>query len=1020
MPLALAGVNRSSTAGGTNTRCRYCKHGVCNHLGDDYDGKFKCECDEGWTGSPTCNESVSGRECHENELKVGSNCQDCAQGGRSDGAACVYAGKCARGCTCKFSPETGLSPDAKLIVTCDGLQPNNDSWRLPLATAVLDLRAMGSFSPASLSLPKTLVAWRADYLNEMPENAAFRVKKPPQELYVRLPTPVDTAITPLTATSSAIGLAAPSVTVAVSCGDLSEASMEDGALQMSLCDGCQPCRAGSYSDMSGQCQACAAGAFYQNQQGKVGISSECGCKSCAPGTFTAEAGANKSTDCQKCPAGTIGEFAAGYRACRCQANHARENRFGPCTSCANSPGLYCASDVRQLAPGYWWKFASERDEEMYLALAANLAVERGYMLEQAYTNITIGARRRRELGSAISPTNVTVYSGHLPAPHKCPNEAACAGGLDSRCTEGYSGTLCGVCLPGYTMLYGDCIGCGPYFGTIAIVAVISVAAVILAAFFWRSNSNVALSVADGQPATKWQLAMNKIMILIGFIQVLSATGASFPGVRWPENFLALTSKLQVITLDLFALASPSCLLPGSEFGFYENFLFALLFPLCLIVVIGLLYQARRLLSPPGNWENWKAVCTRNALFVLFLFYPGTSQAVCRMLQPCVSVCSFDGQEDCDEFLPSDYSIKCGSAKHQTFVILAGVFGVVCFVVAIPVALLVYLRRNKPAVRRVQEAIADEVQANSADLSPLIRATSAFFEAYTSQGQAYLWGVVDLLRKLFLTSIILVITDADSYTQIIIGVAASFFFVWLTEHTRPFIDKVRWYGRSIRMIHGVGAMDLLELTLPVNVGASFKEDHILQQLTDFTIALNMIVGMGVRALDHEGGVSKRSLEEIESDRNGIGVFLIIANVTIMIVTVWQAVALRFPQASLLAGVLSLWRWLNERLTCFGQRVGLCLPASKSGKTAHESGTATDSVQMQSLGIMLENPAYDGRNDQLGHEYLKKEQAEETANFDFDVKPIVSDGKETSSAPAKDTVADLPVVSWAYINPEKGQC
>jgi len=284
-----------------------------------------------------------------------------------------------------------------------------------------------------------------------------------------------------------------------------------------------------------------------------------------------------------------------------------------------------------------------------------------------------------------------------------------------------------------------------------------------------------------------------------------------------------------------------------------------------------------------------------------------------MLQSCVAICSYEGQEDCDMYLPSDYSIQCGSSEHRAYVIVAGMFGVTFFVVAIPVGLLVYLRWSKPTVRRVQEAIVNEAQAVATDLTPMIRATSAFFEAYTIHGHAYLWGVVDLLRKLFLTSIILVITDPDSYMQIILGVAVSFFFVWLTEHTRPFVDK---------------------------------EDHILQQLTDFTIALNMIIGMGVRALDNEGGFSGRSPIEIESDRESIGAFLIAANVMLMMITVWQVVALRWEQISLFGNLATSWAWLRNHVTKLGERLPHCRSSSKTVKPAglRMKGTGVHSLSM----------------------------------------------------------------------------
>lgn len=121
----------------------------------------------------------------------------------------------------------------------------------------------------------------------------------------------------------------------------------------------------------------------------------------------------------------------------------------------------------------------------------------------------------------------------------------------------------------------------------------------------------------------------------------------------------------------------------------------------------------------------------------------------------------------------------------------------------------------------------------------------------------------MLRKLLLTSVIMVATDPDSYSQVIIGVCTAFFFVWFTEYARPYADPM---------------------------------DHILQQIALCATALNLIIGMGLRSLDSE--VSERSPEMIEQDRNAIGWILIVVNVAIMVVATWELVALRFPRLSLL--------------------------------------------------------------------------------------------------------------------------
>lgn len=314
------------------------------------------------------------------------------------------------------------------------------------------------------------------------------------------------------------------------------------------------------------------------------------------------------------------------------------------------------------------------------------------------------------------------------------------------------------------------------------------------------------------------------------------------------------------------MSSPSCLGENLAFNFYDSLLFSVLLPLSLALIVGLVYTCRAGCCAPKDTNAWKAVCLRNAAFVVFLFYPGTAQRFFYMVQPCVEICSYEGQEGCTTYLPSDYSIPCSEdTNHSTYVILTWAFGVTLFVVAIPLALLWYLWRQRDTVHKVQRAIAKDTLCDLRDdptLTPMLRGASGFFEPYNADGVAYLWGVIDLARKVIFTSVILVATPADSYTQIIIGVCVAFFFIWVTEHVRPFADR---------------------------------EDHILQQMADFTIGLNMVIGMGLRALENE--VSERTAKETEADRQGVGITLIVFNAIILVVAVWQIVALRFESINL---------------------------------------------------------------------------------------------------------------------------
>lgn len=133
--------------------------------------------------------------------------------------------------------------------------------------------------------------------------------------------------------------------------------------------------------------------------------------------------------------------------------------------------------------------------------------------------------------------------------------------------------------------------------------------------------------------------------------------------------------------------------------------------------------------------------------------------------------------------------------------------------------------------------------------------------YTSDGLAYIWEVIELVRKLILTSFIAVAFDPDSYVQIVFGIIMAFFFLWLTEHVRPFQDP---------------------------------SDHFLTQVSYFVVAITLVLGMALRSLDNE--ISDRSAQEIESDREVIGVAMIVFNCSIIALILWELVALFVPRVS----------------------------------------------------------------------------------------------------------------------------
>lgn len=728
-------------------------HGRCHDTsGSLYDGESACTCDSGWYGHLCDQDRLT---CNgDNQVAVGTQCVSCTQGAKParGSATCQYAGECAAGCNCTFMPSDGLhragGAGAQLHVACDHLGGKS----LPLATAVLDLRSAHSLEPTREVLPRTLAEWRRSFLvqNKPPGTVGY-VDTPPQQLVLRLPqvradlgAPKDVAVA---------NSAQEAASVLARCGPLRASSFEDAVIRVSLCHSCQPCPQGHYAGMNGVCRPCDAGQFYQSHPGKVGLASECGCKACPSGTFTPESAATSASSCQRCPAGTVGDLPAGYRACWCLEGYSRVGRFGPCTSCSGTPGLLCRGDVRGLAPGFWWTFSDEADVHSYLAFARNLGLERGYNLP---TSDGDSARRRDPLG-VKQP--VLEYNGMLPIPHKCPNKEACLGNLTADCATGYIGPLCAVCDSKYSMIFGSCRKCLSPAGTAAVIAAVVLVLGFVLFCVWKNNNDVVQDyakvlennpevVAQAEPEAGETVArmaslrkprdkvMGKIKIVVGFVQVIGSVASTFQSVTWPSSFVRVVDKFQVVTLDVFAGVSPSCLHPDSaNFNFYDSLLVTILLTLLLPPAMAALshffLRAQRIAD-----GAIRAGTIRNSCFILFLLYPNTALQICKALQSCHEICAFDGQENCKSFLPSDYSISCDTQVHRTWTVIAWVMLVPLLIVAFPVGLVITLFRRRSAIKLAQQTVFGDVSVSPANINilrtnPSVNGLSFFFEEYVS-------------------------------------------------------------------------------------------------------------------------------------------------------------------------------------------------------------------------------------------------------------------------------------------------
>ncbi|XP_071942539.1 uncharacterized protein [Antedon mediterranea] len=248
-------------------------------------------------------------------------------------------------------------------------------------------------------------------------------------------------------------------------------------------DTCKPCKQGYYQlrrkidhkKTTTRCSACPPGGFYNDELGKCEDGSWLNnSKRCPVGSFTASAGASTIGDCQSCPSGTQTDQLAYLNACYCLDNFHRVDRFGECKPCPE--GVDCTRDFQQLLPGYWWFWGFDSESK----------VKYNDFITHLVSNI-FNESNPEALKNAI-------YDGLLPAVFMCPRSESCVGGIDANCSSGYTGWLCGACLPGYYELFNECHKCQKSFIMIILFAVIILIIAVVGYIVWQIDKRNSIAV----------------------------------------------------------------------------------------------------------------------------------------------------------------------------------------------------------------------------------------------------------------------------------------------------------------------------------------------------------------------------------------------------------------------------------------------------------------------------------------------------------------------------------------------
>jgi len=396
--------------------------------------------------------------------------------------------------------------------------------------------------------------------------------------------------------------------------------------------------------------------------------------------------------------------------------------------------------------------------------------------------------------------------------------------LAAQCKEGYAGPVCAVCAPGFVQRSGACVFCpqNQSGGAIASITLICFAVVGAMALAYRYRRKLRVEI---------------FKIVLGFYSLLAVLGDTF-GIRWPSVFTNVLAHIKAAFASLSQLSALACSLHIHHYDELCFWTFGLLGLLAAVVgwfFVKLQYSRHRALRK----QLPKAV-----FYVLLFAYP----LVCP---PVIStfICRTVGGTS---YLVADYTLQCHTPAWDLAVAWCSLW-VVAYVIGLPVAVVLAVRRRIPALAFVSDG-------------------------YREHPLARYWEVLEMGRKLLLSSAVLLF---EKGTSIQIAVATVLSVAFLIAHTlyEPFENPAdnRLQTLALASLFGTYFIGLLIKVQP-SAGQSGQFAALLTGLS-LVVAIGAGLNTGVHAAKQAKKAStallarqtKRSDDEhsVEMDNMGGG-------------------------------------------------------------------------------------------------------------------------------------------------------
>jgi hypothetical protein len=261
--------------------------------------------------------------------------------------------------------------------------------------------------------------------------------------------------------------------------------------------------------------------------------------------------------------------------------------------------------------------------------------------------------------------------------------------------------------------------------------------------------------------------VTRIKILVSFVQCLAALSNVYT-INWPVNFAAMLDILNVINFDILSLTNTDC---AFEQNFFDSLMLTLSLPISAVILLYYIYvhafacKVSRSRAKFLFKNDQRRALTDRALriffWILLVSFPAASTKAMQHFK-CIQL------DENIKWLDADYRIRCGSASHFTHM-LPAILGIICYPIGIPLLLLILVCQQRTNLDH-----------------PLIEERLGFL--YSSYKPTYFyWEIVEIVRKLLLTSCIIFVGDGTA-SQVLVGLLVS--IICLSMHLRlhPFAES----------------------------------------------------------------------------------------------------------------------------------------------------------------------------------------------------------------------------------------